>query len=472
MKIYVKAALSANKFPHFFKESIGSGHAFLGLRRDWREQLGKIRDEAGFKRVRFHGILNDQMTGGGEKLDFKNIGRLYDSILETGMEPFVELSFMPSSLASGKKTVFTYKGNITPPKDLTRWKEAVREFTLFLLKRYGKARVREWFFEIWNEPNLKDFWSGNMTDYFYLYREAAEALKSLNKHIRVGGPATAKNEWIPEFISFCRKEKVPFDFISTHHYPTDTALGFEKDLEEEIMSVKRGVLKEMTLKAKEEAGRYPLFYTEWNSSPGARDHYHDEIYMAPFIIKTVLDAGGLVPIYSFWTFSDIFEETGFPKTPFHGGFGLLTKEGIPKPSYRAFQMLSMLGEKSVDIETSFSPTCQAGAFIKKETFQLIICNHQVPSGKIEDEIIEVNLKGNYKGTGNILRIDSQTTNPKRVWEKIGRPGNLTENQKEKITENSKMKSETIQPSVKSGNSVFKFTLKAHSALLLEFKINL
>ena len=70
---------------------------------------------------------------------------------------------------------------------------------------------------------------------------------------------------------------------------------------------------------------------------------HDEPYAAAFIVKTVLEATGLVQGYSYWTFSDIFEENYFPSVPFQGGFGLLNIHGIAKPAYRAYQLLHELG---------------------------------------------------------------------------------------------------------------------------------
>ena len=92
------------------------------------------------------------------------------------------------------------------------------------------------------------------------------------------------------------------------------------------------------------AGGKPVYYTEWNASSNPRDPLHDEPYAAAFARQTVMEANGLVEGYSFWTFSDIFEENYFPSMPFHGGFGLLNLHGIPKPTYRAFELLHQLGD--------------------------------------------------------------------------------------------------------------------------------
>ena len=165
-------------FSDYWRLCVGSGHAALGLRRDWQRQLVFVRDEIGFRYVRFHGLLNDDMRIiidpsrllGQSRFSlpdrlhytsFYDVGMLYDAILRAGMKPFVELSFMPSALASGSKTVFTYGGNVTPPRDYTRWDALIGDLMHFLVDRYGRAEVASWYFEVWNEPNLPEFWTGD-----------------------------------------------------------------------------------------------------------------------------------------------------------------------------------------------------------------------------------------------------------------------------------------------------------------------
>ena len=104
-------------------------------------------------------------------------------------------------------------------------------------------------------------------------------------------------------------------------------------------------MREVAQNTRYYAGDRPVYYTEWNSSSNPFDPLHDEPYAAAFAASTVLEAHGLVDGYSFWTFSDIFEENYFPSVPFHGGFGLLNLHGIPKPTYRAFELLHQLGDR-------------------------------------------------------------------------------------------------------------------------------
>ena len=342
-------------FSHFWEHTIGSGHATLALRADWQGQLRRCHEELGMRHVRFHGLLDDDMGTymivQDKPLDsFFNADQIFDFLLSIGMRPFVELSFMPSGLASGDKTVFHYAGNVTPPQDYTEWGALIGRLARHWVDRYGLAEVSQWFFEVWNEPNLEWFGTGRFDDYMRLYAVTAKALKDVNSSLKVGGPSTAANAWITEFVGACNAQSLPLDFVTTHHYPTDAFGQPGDDTETQLAASRRSVLREQAATAIAEAGNLPLYYTEWCTSSNPRDPLHDMPYAAAFIVKTVMEAQGLVQAYSYWTFSDIFEENYFPSVPFHGGFGLLNLHGIAKPAYRAFELLHGLGDIQYAIE--------------------------------------------------------------------------------------------------------------------------
>src|SRR5664279_971400 len=207
-----------------FKECVGAGRANEGLRADWQQQLTYVKKECGFKYIRMHGLLTDDMgvyredKNGNPEYNYQYIDVLYDYLLSIGIKPFVELGFMPSALASGSKTIFWWRGNVTPPKDYNKWGELMRNLALHFTERYGAEEVKTWYFEVWNEPNLDGFWAGTQEEYFKLYQYTVKAIKSVNPQYKVGGPATAGAAWVPEMINFCSKNNLPIDFISTHSY--------------------------------------------------------------------------------------------------------------------------------------------------------------------------------------------------------------------------------------------------------------
>jgi xylan 1,4-beta-xylosidase len=342
---------------HFWEHTVGSDHAPIALRADWRAQLQRAHDELGVRHVRFHGILSDEMgtlVCERNKLlySFFNADDILDFLLSIRMRPFVELSFMPTTLASGATTVFRYRGNVTPPRDYRQWARLITRLLTHWVARYGVREVRRWFFEVWNEPNLPAFWTGTQAEYFTLYRYTARAIKAVDSRLKVGGPATAANAWLTDFLDYCRRHRVPADFVSTHHYPTDAFGSPGDDTRTQLSKSRRSVLRDEAEAAHAEARGTPLYYTEWSSSSNPRDPLHDEPYAAAFAIKTVLEARGLVRGYSWWTFSDIFEENYFPAVPFQGGFGLLTFQGIAKPVYRAFELLHRLGTSLLPVDGS------------------------------------------------------------------------------------------------------------------------
>ncbi|MGE5613722.1 MAG: GH39 family glycosyl hydrolase [Bacillota bacterium] len=472
MKITVFTDKTCGKVKKYWTKCVGSCHAATALREDWRRQLKKCRDELGFEYVRFHGLLDDDMSvciknNGSLEYSFFNIDSIFDFLLDIGMKPFIELSFMPTPLASGTKTVFHYLGNITPPKDYNEWGKLIGALADHLVRRYGAEEVRKWFFEVWNEPNLKEFfWAGTMEEYFQLYKYAALAIKKVDSKLAVGGPATAIDAWIPELREFCSKEGVPLDFISTHHYPTDAAYGLGLSMEEQMARAKRGVVTERLKKAVAEAGPLPVYYTEWNNSPSPRDPYHDIPYNAAFIVKTIINNMGLVDVYSFWTFTDIFEECGLSSVPFHGGFGLLNIHGIPKPSYRAFQLLSKLdGDILETAENETSPTIDYMASGSQDGITILISNHHVPKSPIQAERISIAIKGiSGVSSASLERIDETHANPKKAWVEMGSPNYLDNAQIQALIKASELKSEPVEWTADGDGIKIDLQIEPHSAV--------
>lgn len=348
-----------------FNACVGAGRANEGLRADWQQQLVRAHRECGFRYIRFHGLLTDDMgiyfedAQGKPVYNFQYMDVLFDSILSIGMKPFVELGFMPNALASGTKTIFWWRGNVTPPKDYAKWAGLVRALTQHVTDRYGADEVKSWYFEVWNEPNLDIFWAGTQEEYFTLYRHSVEAIKSVNASYRVGGPATAGAAWVPEMIAFAHANKLPLDFVSTHSYGVKAGYVDEYGqngtvLDKDPWSVSRDILRSRREIAASPMPHLELHYTEWSSSYTPADPIHDSYHEAAYILDRIRKTGAAAQSMSYWTFTDIFEEPGPRTTPFHGGFGLLNYQGIAKPAYHAYAFLHKLG--GTELATADSAT--------------------------------------------------------------------------------------------------------------------
>ena len=330
-----------------WRPMIGSEHLSLLLSsgrtggRPIGEELGAALRAAhhvlGVEAVRAHGILCDDLgvyrEADGQPIhDFSGIDRVYDAILALGVRPVVELSFMPRDLAADpSKTVFEYAAVVSPPKDWSRWRELVRDLVAHLVERYGRAEVRDrWSFEVWNEPNLEVFWAGTPEDYFRLYDLAAEAIRSVDPGLRVGGPASAAAGWVEQMLAHVDAHGAALDFVSTHTYGSPP-------LDLRPLLARRG-----------HAGT-PLWWTEWGVSPAHFDSASDSVFGAVFLLRGMKSAMGRIEALSYWVVSDHFEELGRPPALLHGGFGLRTVGDLRKPRWWALELLQRLGPHRLEV---------------------------------------------------------------------------------------------------------------------------
>ena len=355
-QVTIDAGAQATPFPHFWDEFFGSGRAILALRESYRSDLRAVKEVTSFRYVRFHAIFHDEVGVYNEDehanpyYNFSYVDQIYDGLLKNGVRPFVEISFMPKKLAFNPDALhpFWYKQNVSPPKSMERWDGLITAFAKHLVERYGIDEVAQWYFEVWNEPNI-DFWGGipRKRSYFELYDHTARALKAVNSRLRVGGPSTAAAAWVDDFLKHTGEAKVPVDFVSTHGYADDTVedlFGTHEDIPMDDR-VCRAVAKVWNEIRSSYQPTLPLYWTEWNV-PGMNES-RDTTYVGAALANTIRECDGLVDQMSFWTFSDVFEEGGPLPRPFVGMFGLRAMGGINKPSYYAYELLHRLGEERI-----------------------------------------------------------------------------------------------------------------------------
>jgi xylan 1,4-beta-xylosidase len=344
------------------------------------------------------------------------------------MKPFVELSFMPAALAfNPKQTVFAYRSITSPPKSYAKWGTLVQEFTRHLVGRYGREEVESWYFEVWNEPDLHmplfgDFWHGSPEDYFQLYDRAAEAIKSVDSRLQVGGPAAATPAFIGPFLDHVastanapgRTRRVPLDFLSYHAYssplldwrPLLERLGFP-DL--------------------------PVFYTEWGVSARAGEAVNDLPFGAAWLARVLMESNDSASLFAYWTGAEYSDEQKAPNSLFHGGFGLLGFDSIRKPRYWTYFMLHQMGTRRVALEgtgdgfgalihglATTSPDGAVRVLLANVTYQQLKA-----SG---DALLERNISLTFTGLEprrrfrlHHYRVDNQHSNVYSAWQGMGKP---------------------------------------------------
>jgi len=425
---------AAHRFPHFWEQMFGSGRAILALRDDYRRDLRQVRQATGFRYVRFHGIF-DEEAGVYEKdrrgrlaYNFSYVDQIYDGLLEDGVRPYVELSFMPKALASSDKPhSFWYKPLPNPPVSYDQWGDLIYNFARHLVDRYGIEEVSQWYFEVWNEPNI-DFWTGQpkQSTYFELYDAAARALKRAHPRLRVGGPSTAQAAWVDAMIAHAAQTHVPLDFVSTHVYgneKSENVFGTPGPIDR-LEMVARSVKKVYGQVRHSALPDLPIIWSEYNASYANEPAVTDSAFMGPWLANNIRLCDGLQTMMSYWTFSDVFEEQGVVKTPFYGGFGLIAERGIPKPAYHAFELLHRLGNERLAVD---APWVLA---TKRADGALVVAawNYAAPEDAGREAGARIVFKGAHGAHARIQMVDAQHGSPLPAWEAMGRPLSPTREQ--------------------------------------------
>ncbi|CAL9614120.1 GH39 family glycosyl hydrolase [Streptomyces griseomycini] len=350
----------AGRLSDAWRLCVGTGRAELALRRDHQDSLALLQREIGFRYIRGHGLLSDGMgvhrpyTWQGARHvhhSFTYVDQVVDAYLERGIRPFLELGFMPEGLASGRQTVFWWRGNVTPPRETNEWTALVRATLTHLVDRYGADEVRTWPIEVWNEPDLPGFWeNADEAAYHRLYEATAHAVKEVDAGLQVGGPAVSPGAdgWLERFAEFAERRDVPVDFVSRHAYTSGRAqhvpFGVHQTLAPAGDLLDQFAAPHRELKGTRLAG-LPVHITEFNSSYRPDNPVHDTAFHAAYLAPVVTAGGDHADSFSYWTFSDVFEETGVPTAPFHGGFGLLTHRQIKKPTYHLYAFMARMGQE-------------------------------------------------------------------------------------------------------------------------------
>lgn len=479
---------------HPWRKLITVGRAYDLVRADLLDHLSWLQREIGYDYIRFHASFHDDMkvvtraADGSLRFHWHHIDKVYDALLARGLKPFVELNPMPAALASGPDTMFYYKMNITPPKLWSEWAQLIDAFARHLIERYGRAEVRTWFFEVWNEPNLGGFWSGTKEDYFRLYETSARALAAVDSALPIGGPATSKANWIAEFITHCHTRAIPLHFVSTHLYPQDEQVAYpdRKDSPHEIGAFFADTVRSVQdVVAASPLPALPIYWSEWNTQAAAsaaqvtwgENVYVDNAFAGTFIARNCSALDKACEMFGYWVASDVFEEGGIPSAPLSCTYGLLTLHGLPKAAANGFRLLRRLDGNQLDIASGFAaPHTGAGASAtaSPETTQVraLLWNHahvELPTPAPWRETVRIPWKSSTAPQVLLARVGPAAGSVYEAWCELGRPENLTTAQLAFLRSRSEP-AWTLAPTrlTGDGHAELEVILAAHELLYLEF----
>jgi len=416
---------------------VGTGRMGLALQQEYQEQLAMVQAECHFKHIRGHGLFSDDMAiyqchkdaEGVEHIfyNFTYLDRVMDYYVSKGLKPFLELGFMPEKMASGTQTIFYWKGNTTPPADHQKWANLIKATLRHLADRYGEEEVSTWPCEVWNEPNLPGFWEhADEAKYHELYAASVKAVKEALPNMRVGGPAICGGatslDWVRNFLTYCRDNQLPVDFVTRHAYMGETPERKGRYLYHTMRTVV-SIAEEMQA-TRDVIDSFPeyrgieMHVTEFNTSYHPFCPIHDTHLNAAYIAGLLACMGDTCTSYSYWTFGDVFEEQGVPPRPFHGGFGMIANGLIAKPTLWTFAFFNNLkGEAVYRDEHAVIMRRADGSY---EGVAWNICREE------RDELaLAIKLSLPARAVMMTETVDEIVCNPLKCWHDMGEPASLS-----------------------------------------------
>ena len=450
--------------PHFWSSTVGTGTAALTLRSDLESHYKIGNREAGFQRVRGHGVLSDAMGiyKSAGSYSWTNFDKYLTAIQQAGMRPIMEMDFMPTALALSGSDKDIYKS-------ATDYKNFIAAVAQHCVDKFGMDDVSQWYWEIWNEPDYAGFWNGSnsseatsakMTEYYQLYDNAVAAITSVIPNALVGGPATTNPSPVAGFMQHCKTAGTRVSFASSHVYPGGTASGTSADANG-LVSDNATRLSGIT-GAGYSTSQVMSFNTEWNSSysgqgggTGDAVTSMDNHWNVGFILKAAKllsdkNSGSTPPlsVFSYWVLSDVFDESSGPSgsyilgknsghLPFGQVFGLMTAQGIRKAAFNAFKLLNYTGPVRLmsgggtgsDGVDAMATMSQAG-----DSIQILVYDYFAKLNTSGTDMVTINLSNIPSALAGKqvfvtqFVVDETHSNPYNVWEGQSKPGDPTEAQ--------------------------------------------
>ncbi len=411
---------------------------------------------------------------GNPVYDWTILDRIFDTYIERGMKPFVEIGFMPEALSTRPRPYrhsFSLEplnrsiegGWAYPPRDYDRWAELVRRWVRHCIQRYGREEVETWLWEAWNEPNI-GYWRGSPEEFFRLYDYTADAVKSALPTARFGGPHWAgvlrpeSTKWLDDFFAHVLHGRnfatgrtgSPLDFVAFHAKGQPEVAGGH---------VRMGIGRHLAVidyefgavASRPELRGKPVILGESDpegcAACSARVFPHNayrngtmysSYTAASFARKYELARRHGVNLAGIVTWAFQFEGQ-----PFFDGFRSLATHGIEKPVLNVFRMFGLMGPRRLEAESSHAISLDeilkegvrsrpdVGALASRGDSRVTILlwhyhDDDVEGPEADVALTVVGLPGRV--LAKHFRIDRDHSNSYEAWKRMGSPQKPTREQ--------------------------------------------
>lgn len=457
--------------------------------------LDQMSKDGAVKTIRIYTMFEDivYLDENNElQYDFRLSDLRLDYLLERGYDLLLTYAGMPDCIADNEfekssvtKNKTRYKGkmwNTSPPKDIKLWEEICYEYTKHNVERYGIEQVSKWCTQCFNEPDHRLFFMRgypNEVDadikvrcagYCAMYKAFVRGVRRVSSRILVGGPVLAGNVvFLGYFLDFVREQNIDLDFISLHNYGTTPRALNEGTGKYCVQNQINRHEKYLNVVKEHGYADRPIVIDEWGMSSAGFNNREEcpalmaretEIMSAYYVklIDACIRAGYNVDKLMI-CLSGQHEMT----EDFSGFRNFFTLNFIKKPIYNAHVLASKLFDKLLKVECGNGDIAVIPT--KNENGEYAVLFSYASEYFEEDipEIMEsISFEEDIKDkVVRVWKIDKETTNPYRLYQKWGVEA-LTLEQLKLLREEGKLKPVLVQ----TGKEKLDLLLSANGAYLI------
>ncbi len=334
---------------------VNMGTAADLLQSDVQNHLLILKQELNFEYVRFWDLYSEQMQMGDPKggYNFSKLDQVIDFLLQHGMKPYMELRPKPKLVLKSPMCILQYGGELeeNPLNDVRHF---IRKLFIHLLNRYNTEMVESWYFEFWHSEAEHDIFATELSDsetviqnYLNRFDAVASEIRELCPDARLGGggfsPRFGANQFRRTLEEWTQRSQQP-DFISLYCYPytmysLDKARNQSRNVEllRHNLEFARMTMDEMGFDDLE------LHVSEWNFSISSRNILNDSCMKGAYLMRDIMDSLDYADIMGYWVGTDLYSAHSDTSALIYGGGGLLSRDGIRKPAFYAFDFMNHLG---------------------------------------------------------------------------------------------------------------------------------
>jgi len=363
-----------------WKNVLSIGQASDLLLADVQEIIRNVKKDISFKYIFFNGIISDNNYL--YQVDLKSqtnynyiyVDRIFDFLISVGLKPILPFSYMPRDIAENPSH-FLFNHLVSEPKSLDMWGDLITNFMNHIIDRYGLDEISSWKFSVWHQPNTPSrlFGFENNNDFYLLYKNTHDIVKSFSKDIAFGFPCMyyldEENDgnYIKNMVGWCKDNDCLPDFFSYTFYDTSLdnlrnktkdAFGFVDfmTLNPNSDGLKKAITYMHKIHRECDLEKLPVYICEWNNTPSQQDYLNDTCHKSCYITKNILENYDRVDGLAYWSLTDLMAEYAQSNELFFGCLGLFTTNKIPKASYHALSLLNKLGNNYLASQESWFAT--------------------------------------------------------------------------------------------------------------------